>query len=64
MKKLRKIAGYIIMSFFVILIISVFVYNIITTGWFFILTLLIGFAIMGLFLLGVHLLDDSNEADA
>ena len=64
MKKLKKITGYVIISFFVILVTSVFVYNIITTGWFFILALIIGFAIMGLFLLGVHLLDDSNEADA
>lgn len=61
MKKLKKVIGYIIISFFVILVISVFIYNIVTTGWFFIITLAIGFAVMGLFLLGVHLLDDSNE---
>jgi hypothetical protein len=63
MKKLKKIIGYIIILFFVILVISVFIYNIVTAGWFFILTLIIGFVLMGLFLLGIHLLNDSNEAE-
>lgn len=58
MKTFKKIIGYLIVSLIIIMTIYCFVYDIYQTGWYFILSLVITLAVVGLFFFGFYLLDD------
>lgn len=55
MRKFEKIIGYTIVSIFMAFLIGSFTYSFINEGWKFILVMLVVLAVVGLFLLGVHL---------
>ena len=63
MKTLKKIIGGILVLFFLSLVVGAFAYNIYHTGWYFILFMLILLAIFGIFILGIYLLSDSDQAE-
>jgi apolipoprotein N-acyltransferase len=63
MKIFKKIIGYLIVSLFAIMVICCFAYNIYTTGWYFILSLIGILGLVGLLLFGIHLLSDNDQAD-
>lgn len=56
MKKYKKIIGTIIALVFVLLVIFSFIINVITGGWYFILSLVVLISIVFLFLWGISLL--------
>ena len=60
MKIFKKIIGGILVFFFIALVIYAFAYNIYSTGWYFILSMVIMLAIFGLFILGIYLLNDNE----
>jgi|DEB19_MinimDraft_2_1074335.scaffolds.fasta_scaffold101773_1 hypothetical protein len=60
MKIFKKIIGGILVFFFIALVIGAFAYNIYSTGWYFILSMVIMLAIFGLFILGIYLLSDNE----
>ncbi len=60
MKIFKKIIGGILVFFFIALVICAFAYNIYSTGWYFILSMVIMLAIFGLFILGIYLLNDNE----
>ena len=60
MKIFKKIIGGILVFFFIALVIGAFAYNIYSTGWYFILSMVIMLAIFGLFILGIYLLNDNK----
>lgn len=63
MKIFKKIIGGILVFFFIVLIIGAFAYNIYSSGWYFILSMVIMLAIIGLFILGIYLLSDNDQAE-
>jgi apolipoprotein N-acyltransferase len=63
MKTFKKIIGYLIVSLFAIMVICCFAYNIYTTGWYFIISLVIILALAGLLIFGIYLLSDSDQAE-
>jgi cell division protein FtsW (lipid II flippase) len=63
MKTFKKIIGYLIVSLFAIMVICCFAYNIYTTGWYFIISLVIILALVGLLIFGIYLLGDSDQAE-
>ena len=60
MKIFKKIIGGILVFFFIALVIGAFAYNIYSTGWYFILSMVIMLAIFGLCILGIYLLSDNE----
>ena len=57
---MKKIIGAIIVFIFIVLVIVGFVYNIYIGGWVYILSLLLMFALLGIFLIGIYLLSDDK----
>ena len=57
---MKKIIGAIIVFIFIVLVIVGFVYNIYIGGWVYILSLLLMFALFGIFLIGINLLSDDE----
>lgn len=60
MKIFKKIIGYIIIIAFALLVIGSVIYNIMSAGWYFVLAMIIGVAVVPLVIWGLHLLSDNE----
>jgi hypothetical protein len=60
MKILKKIIGFIIVAMFLLFVIGCFIYDIMTTGWCFIISTLFMLVVVALFLFVLYLLTDNE----